>query len=197
MKDLAQTPRWPAERTLALPGRVRGDALGNWGENLKRRFGSDAVDRIRARVSPETAKVAPKLGAKDSIAIFSQIEITEAVVDLFFDGDIVGIEPMLVEDTRRAIGTVGVLFLRGVGPKRVLEHAATGYSMFYDQGKVEVEAQRRSGRIIYRDAAHMDNPTWRVLQVFAQRTLYALGGTEAGVTTAEVGPQAFAIDLSW
>src|SRR4051794_5021851 len=46
----AAQPRWELERTLALPGWCRGDALGSWGENLTRRFGPTAHARLRRRL---------------------------------------------------------------------------------------------------------------------------------------------------
>src|SRR5690606_18481625 len=47
LEELAREPRWPLERTMALPGQVRGNALRSWGVHVRNRFGATAADKVR------------------------------------------------------------------------------------------------------------------------------------------------------
>ena len=90
---LAEVPRWDLARTLALPGWCRGDALGPWGENLTRRFGAGAHDRLRRRLPAEHARIAPVLTARDTVPAHAQLVLTEAIVDEFLAGDLRALLP--------------------------------------------------------------------------------------------------------
>ena len=73
--------RWSAERTLALPGRCRGSVLARWAENLARRFGPRAVDRVRAGL-PEWEQDLPDDPSEEHwFPVGLQLRLTELVID--------------------------------------------------------------------------------------------------------------------
>jgi hypothetical protein len=194
---LAAEPRWDLAKLTALPGRCRGDALGGWGENLTRRFGHKALTTVRSRVGPPFDAIAAVLTSKDWVPVGAQLALTEAIVDEYLGGDLRALYPLLVEDTRAGLGRLQVLGVKALGAGRVLARGASGFSDIYERGTAEAQIDRRRARVTFRGSPLFANATWRLLQLFATRTVMDLAGTPGEVSGEHLGDDAFAALASW
>lgn len=190
-------PRWEPARLRALPGRCRGDLLGAWGANLTRHFGPDALGRVRRRLAPPLDQLAPVVTSRDWLPVHAQIAVTEAIVDELLDGDMGALYPLIVEDTRRGLGRVQLALVRSLGPARLLRLAPREHRKVYEHGSVEVDVAQRRARVVFRGSALFEHPTWRMLQLFAQRTMLELAGSAGTVVGEDAGADAFGVAVSW
>ena len=194
---LAAAPRWDLAKVTGLPGRCRGDALGRWGENLARRFGPDAHKRVQRRVGPPFDATAPVLTAKDWVPVGAQLALTEAIVDELLGGDMRALYPLLLEDTRAGLGRLQVLAVKALGAGRVLARGAAGFGDIYERGTADAQIERGRARITFRGSPLFAHPTWRLLQLFATRTVMELAGSPGNVSGEHLGDDAFATLASW
>lgn len=167
---LAAQPRWDPARLGGVPGRCRGDLLGPWGRNLSRRFGADAVTRVRARLAPPLDRIEPMLTAKDWVPAHAQVAVTEAIVDELLAGDLRALYPLLLEDTRGSVGRVHLALLRTLGPARAFALAPRTFGKVHEHGTVHVAIDRRRAHLVFAGNPLFGHPSWRLLQLFAQRS---------------------------
>lgn len=194
---LAAQPRWEPARLAALPGRCRGDLLGPWGQNLARRFGSDAVTRVRARLAPPLDQVGAVLTSEDWVPVHAQVAVTDAIVEEFLGGDLASLYPLLIEDTRSSLSRVHRLLARSLGVSRALKIVPKPFRKVYERGTAEVAVDGRRGRLSFGDNALFANPTWRVLQLFAVRTLFDLTGNTGIAVGEDSGSDSFGVVVTW
>lgn len=180
--QLAAIPRWSDHQTLALPGRVRGDTLGNWGDNLVRRFGPDALTRIRRRVPADVASIPAVLSDRDRVPVHAQLLLTEAIVDEHLGGDMLALYPLLVADTRAGLGRIRLMALRALGPGGALKLGPRTFGKVHERGEHTVTVDGRTAHLAFRGNALFGHPTWRVLQAFATQLLLELAGSPGSVT---------------
>ena len=196
-ETLATAPRWEAARLAALPGRCRGDLLGPWGRNLTARFGADAVARVQRRLAPPLDQVAPVLTAKSWVPAHAQVALTEAIVDELLGGDLRALYPLLVADTRASLGRVQLLLVRSVGAARAFRQGPRAFRNTHDHGTADVELDGRRARLTFRGHPLFGHPTWRLLQLFATRTLLELAGTPGSAAGEDTGADSFAAVATW
>lgn len=170
-----------------MSGRCRGDLLGRWGENVVRRFGPDALVRVRARLGPPLDALPAVLTARDWVPVYAQVVVTEAIVDELLGGDLAALYPLLVEDTRAGLGRIELALVRAMGPARAFKLAPRAFRKVYERGAVEVEAGPRWARLRFSGSPLFGHPTWRVLQVYAQRVLLELCGVAGSAEGAPGG----------
>lgn len=194
---LADEPRWATERVLGIPGRCRGDALGPWGENLTRRFGSDAISRVRRRLPPALAAIAPVLTARDWVPAFAQVLVTEAIVDQELAGDMRALYPLLVEDTRASLSRVHRVLARSLGPRRALEHGPRAFAKVYELGTSAVAIDGRRARLAFRGSPLFAHPTWRLLQLYATQLVLELAGSPGAAVGEDGGDDTFIAVATW
>lgn len=194
---LAWAPRWTEEQTGGVAGRCRGDLVGPWGENLRRRFGDDAVARVRARLPAELRDLDPAPTTRHWLPARAQLLVTEAIIDELLAGDASALYPLVVEDVRRGSSKIGLALLRSLGPRRMLRLAPRTHRKVYDVGRARAEVNPGGARIDFRDAALFAHPTWRLLQVYATGVLLELQGAKADLTGEDTGPDSFAVHLRW
>lgn len=194
---LASEARWDLANVTALPGRCRGDALGRWGENLTRRFGRDAYSRVQRRVGPPFDAIAPVLTAKDWVPVGAQLVLTEAIVDEFLGGDMRALYPLLLEDTRAGLGRVQLVLVKTLGAGRVLARGAAGFRDIYERGSAGAQIERGRARVTFRGSPLFAHPTWRLLQLFATRTVMELAGSPGSVSGEHAGDDAFVTLATW
>lgn len=194
---LAAQPRWKSEQTLALPGTSRGDAIGAWAENLARRFGPQAIARVRARLPGQHAQIAPALTAKDILPVHAQLCLTEAIVDELLAGDLRALAPLITEDTRAGLGRVQLALVRTIGAHRALAQGARQFRAIYDRGTAEADTARGRARVVFRGHALFGHPTWRALQLMATGTLLELAGSAGRVTGEHLADDSFATVATW
>jgi hypothetical protein len=196
-RDLAAAPRWSDDRTGGLAGRCRGDLLGPWGDNLRRRFGDDAVSRVRARLPADLREVTAAPTRADWLPVRAQVRITEAIIDEFLAGDASALYPLVVEDTRRHTGRVALAALRALGPRRLLAMAPRAHHKVYDVGTVTADATGNRARIDFTDTPLFGHPTWRLLQLYATAVLLELQKARAEIHGEPTGPDRFAVHVRW
>lgn len=196
-ETLAAEPRWEVARVAALPGRSRGDLLGPWGDNLVRRFGADALIRVRARLAPPLDQIAPRLGARDWLPVHAQLVVTEAIVDEFLGGDLRALRAPLAEDTRAGLSKMQQVIVRSMGPGRAIRLAQRDFPKVHERGTVDVELTPRSARLTFRGTPLFAHPTWRILQLYAMCTLLELTGKLGTATGEELGTDGFMAIAIW
>lgn len=195
--SLADEPRWELSRVQALPGRSRGDLLGAWGPNVIARFGADALARVRDRLPPSLAQLPLSLTARDWVPVHAQLVLTEAIVDELLAGDMRALYPLLVADTRAGLGRVQLMVVRTLGPERALKLAPRTFHKVHERGEVDVEVAGRRARITFSGSPLFAHPTWRLLQLFATRTMLELVECAGTVTGEDVGSDGFVAIASW
>lgn len=195
---LLESPRWPAERVLALPGRCRGAALSRWADNCRRRWGKAAVAQIRAELGEAGAELADDPPTRSWVPAALQVRVTDLIIDGFLDGDALALEALAVQDGRRTTGWAGMMVLRQLGPERIFASAPRIHRWILDVGVAGATAEQGGTRILWQGAALFENPTWRLLQAFAIRA--AIAGTGRETLELRVGAPAaecFAIAVTW
>jgi hypothetical protein len=197
VEDLASQPRWDPARVVAVSGRCRGDLLGPWGANLTRRFGPDALARVRRRLAPPLDAVPPVLTAKDWVPAHAQIVITEAIVDELLGGDMRALYPLLVEDTRSSLGRVELALVRAMGAGRAIKLAPRNFGKVHEGGRVEVTVAGRRAQLRFAGHPLFEHPSWRLMQLFAQRVLLELAGTPGDAVGEDGGRDAFVCVATW
>jgi hypothetical protein len=195
--ELAAVPRWPLEHTLALAGRVRGDTLGAWGDNLRKRFGQSALEKVRARLPAEHAQIAPVLGDRDRVPVHAQLSITEAIVDEFLEGNILALLPLIVADTRAGVGAVRHAAMRLAGPRTLIGLGPKAFRDVHEKGEHDVDVSSGRAEMRFRGNRLFGHPTWRVLQVFATRVLFDLVNKRGDVVGVDAGDDAFTAIATW
>lgn len=197
---LVSQPRWEPARLVSVPGRCRGDLLGPWGRNLTRRFGSEALTRVRARLSPPLDRLAPILTARDWVPAHAQIAVTEAIVDELLAGDMRALYPLLLEDTRSSVGRVHLALLRALGTARAFGLAPRTFGKVHERGTVHVAIAGRRAHLVFAGSPLFGHPSWRLLQLYAQRVLLELAGTPGEAIGEDAGTDdrdAFAVVATW
>ena len=194
---LAAEPRWDPARLRAVPGRCRGDLLGPWGQNVARRYGDAAVARVRARLAPPLDRIDPVLTKKDWVPAHAQIAVTEAIVDELLGGDLRALYPLLVEDTRGALGRVELALLRSLGPARALALGPRTFRKVHERGELAVEVTGRRARLAFTGNPLFAHPSWRLLQLHAQRVMLELAGSPGDAVGEDGGPEGFVVHASW
>lgn len=197
IEQLAAVPRWPEARTLALDGRLRGNALRAWGTHVARLWGPRAPDRVRERLGLGPDVLADVPTRKDWLPVSVQIRLAHAVVDEWFDGDILAFERVFAETS----GT-GDKVMRWaaaqLGPTAVLKRAAGYHKSVCTVGELDSTATARSARLDFRGADVFDNPTWRLLNTMSMRTMFAFMKRRlTRIEGFDRGPRAFLIELEW
>lgn len=195
--DLAAEPRWGPARLEQMSGRCRGDLLGRWGDNVVRRFGPAALTRVRARLIPPLDRLAPVLTARDWVPLHAQVAVTEAIVDELLGGDMRALYPLLVEDTRAGLGRLELALVRGMGPARALKLGPRTFAKVHDRGTVEVTVDGRRARLGFRGSPLFGHPSWRILQLFAQRVLLELAGNPGDAVGEDGDADGFTVIATW
>jgi hypothetical protein len=197
LDTLVEQPRWKLEETLTLVGTSRGDAVGGWGENLTRRFGPQAIARVRARLPAQHAQIAPVLTTRDTLPVHAQLLLTEAIVDEFLGGDMRALYPLVVEDTRAGLGRIQLALVKTIGAHRAIAQGARQFRTIYDRGTAEASTAKGRARVEFRGHPMFAHPTWRALQLMATGTLLELAGSPGRVTGEHMTEDAFATVATW
>ena len=198
VSDLADAPPWSDERLLALPGRCRGAAIGDWAAACSRRWGPDAVRGLREAIDADAQTLADEPNKTDWLPIHVWLRLTDAIVARHLDGDLRRLEPMVVEDARKAAGLTAKLVARQLGPARILGASARIHGWLYDVGEVQAETGDNAATLRWSGAAVFGQPTWRALQVFALRgAIETAGGAGAAVELLPSEEDGFTLMARW
>ncbi len=180
----------------SLPGRCRGDLLGPWGTNVTKRFGTDGLARVRRRLAPPLDQLAPVLTARDWVPILAQLRVTEAIVDEHLGGDWLALLPLLIEDTRAGVGRVQLALLRSLGPGNAFRLTSRSFEKVYEQGTAIATVERKQARLAFTGNAVFAQPRWRLMQLFAMRTMMELAAAP-GTAIGEDAPDGFIAIARW
>jgi hypothetical protein len=164
-----------------------------------RRFGPAALARVRARLQPPVDTLGAVVSDQEWVPAYAQLEVTEAIVDELLGGDWAALYPMLVEDTRAGLGWAARAALRAMGPARALELAPKSWRKVQERGAVEVsvDGRARRARLRFAGAAQFEHPSWRILQLMAQRVMMELAGSPGEASGEDGGSEAFVVEARW
>jgi hypothetical protein len=179
-----------------LPGRCRGDLLGPWGTNVAKRYGADGLARVRRRLAPPLDQLAPVLTAKDWVPILAQLRVTEAIVDEHLAGDWPALLPLIIEDARAGIGRIQLALLRSIGPGNAFRLTSRTLPQVYESGTGAATVEKKHARLEFTGNAVFAQPRWRLMQLFAMRTMMELAGVQ-GTATGEDVPDGFVAHARW
>jgi hypothetical protein len=171
LSALAAVPRWPAARTMALPGRLRGHALRDWGVHLRARHGDGASDRVRAALGVDEEALPDAPSRRDWIPISLQIRMLQAVSDLWLDGDGLRLEALFT-DTNGAADKALALAGRVAGPGMVLRMAGAWHASVCDVGRCEAEVDGGRAVLRFRGAEVFDDPMWQLSQALGMQAMF-------------------------
>jgi hypothetical protein len=197
VEELAAAPRWPLERTLALPGRFRGNALRAWGVHIKHRFGSDAPDAVRAHLGYSPHELPDVPTKKQWYPIHVQIRLIEFVVDTLLGGDAMAFESVFEESTGTAEKAL-VLAGRMTGPGLVLRMAGTYHESVCDVGRCTPDVSSGRATLDFSDAEVFAHPTWRFGNTLSMQTMFASLKRKLTLIEGEDrGERGFLIRMAW
>lgn len=193
---LAKTPRWPLDWTLALPGEVRGNALRNWGVHVRRRFGPEAPDRVRAALGLGRDVLPDEPTKKHWLPIHSQIRLVQIIIDEYLGGDALRFESVF-EDTTGAAEKVLLLAGRMAGPAMVLRMAGSYHESVCSVGQCIPNVGSGVATLEFKGAAVFADPTWRFIQTIGMKGMFAQLKKPLDLIEGESGDEAFKIHMRW
>lgn len=144
---------------------------------MVRRFGPAALVRVRARLAPPLDQLAAVLTSRDWVPVRAQVVVTEAIADELLDRNLGALYPLLVEDTRAGLGRLELALVRGMGPARALKLGPKSFAKVYEHGACDVTVDGRRAELTFRGSPLFGHPTWRLMQLLAQRVLLELAGS--------------------
>jgi len=196
---LARAPAWPLERTLALPGRCKGSLLKQWGEHVRRRFGEDAADALRAELGVSIRDLPDAPDADKWFPVAWQLALTRRIADRHLGGDMLRLEPMLREDARRQPTRLVERLARiALTPRRIIGATDKIQAALFDLGKAEARVEKTRATIRWTGAAYFGDPTWRIAQLFAVRAMFdALHAREPKCSGLETSPDGFELFIEF
>ena len=162
-----------------------------------KRYGADAVERVRRRLPAALTAISPVLTVKDWLPVYTQVVVTEAIVDEFLSGDLGALYPLLVEDTRASLSRVHLLLARSLGAARAFKHATNSFGKVYDRGEAAITIDKCRARMTFSGHPLFEHPTWRQLQLFALRLFLDLAGTPGEAAGEDAGPDGFVATATW
>jgi hypothetical protein len=100
-----------------------------------------------------------------------QIRVTDVIIEEFLGGDAQGVEAALRENSLAASDGMMARMARTLGPAGLIRRATEWQSHLYDVGRVRVEVREREceALAVFEGSEMYENPTWRGLQLAAQR----------------------------
>jgi hypothetical protein len=127
----------------------------------------------------------------------AQLAVTQAVIDLYLDGERARLQPLFEEDALANLGRLQRLALRAWGPSRAYAKLASLHPELCNVGALHVALNGRGGELTYHGSPLFAEPLWRDLQRWAHgAALELLAGTgqvvDLGGATAE-----FRLRVSW
>lgn len=194
---IAKAPRWPIEKTLALPGRVRGNSLRNWGIHVRNKFHGGAADEIRTRLGLTSNEMPDEPTRKHWIPLHAQIRLVQIVIDDYLKGDILQFEHVF-EDTGSTAEKAMVLAARMAGPAMVLRMAGTYHTGVCDVGQCQPTVDGKTATLAFSGTQAFDDPTWRFSQMVGMKTMFMTMKRQLLVLEGEsISPGAFSIHMAW
>jgi hypothetical protein len=197
IEELAATPRWPLERTLALPGQIRGNALRAWGTHVAEHWGPQAPDRVRELLGLPASTLPDVPTKRDWMPIWVQLRLAQVIVDEWCGGDMLGFETLFAETS----GT-GDKVMRWaaaqLGPTAVLRRAGSYHASVCTVGALDATADARSARLDFRGADVFGDPTWRLLNTMSIRTMFTFMKKRLlSIHGVDSGQRDYMIELTW
>lgn len=197
LEELAQAPAWPAAKTLALPGRVRGNALRAWGRHVDLRFGAGSADRVREHLGMNNGELPDRPTKKHWYPVSLQVRLVRFIIDELLDGDALAFESVFEETTGTAEKAL-VLAGRMTGPGIVLRMAGSYHKSVCDVGTCAPNVSSGNATLDFSGADVFDDPTWRFANVISMKTMFASLKRNLELIEGEHdGPQHFLIRMRW
>lgn len=197
LEEMAREPRWTEARTLALPGRLRGNAFRAWGLHVKQQFGPDAADHVRRKLALTAVDLPDVPTKKQWYPVWLQTRMVQVIIDDLLGGDALRFQSVFEETTGTAEKAL-VLAGRMTGPGLVLRMAGTYHASVCDVGRGVPEVGSGRATLEFLDAEIFDDPTWRFANMVSLKTMFESLKRKVDVMTGEEpGPRSFVIHMQW
>lgn len=197
LDEMARVPIWPAEKTMAVPGRLRGNALRAWGAHVDQRFGKGSADRVRAHLGMGPDELPDQPTKKHWYPVHLQVRLVRFVIDELLAGDALAFESVFEESTGTAEKAL-VLAGRMTGPGLVLRMAGSYHASVCDVGRCIPDVAHGRATLEFKDAVAFDDPTWRLANMISMKTMF--GSLKRDLSTLygeEREPHGFVIHMQW
>jgi len=198
LEAIAAEPAWSLADTLALPGRCRGALLKDWAAHVTRRAGPGAVSALREALGLD-ARALPDAPPREAwYPVGYQLALTRAIVDRSLGGDVLALEPLLMEDAGRVRDKVAAVTMRLMGARRLFGKTSEVHGWLYDLGAARAEVADHRARVVLSGARYFAEPTFRALQLFATRALLrGLGKTLVDLRADAAPDDGLVIEAAW
>lgn len=198
LEALARELPWSQEQVLALPGRMKAGLLRDWGVHVNRRYGAGESARLRAEIGLDTTQLPDSPDPDTRVPVGWQLVLTRAIANRHLGGDLLALEPLLLEDAqRRPVSFAEKVARMTISARRILGHAEKIHRDLFDVGTCQADLDRRGGTLTWTGARLFTEPTWRVLQAFAIRGMCTVLNERPPTLTGEGQVDGFRLHLTF
>ncbi len=197
LDDISREPRWPTERTLALPGNLRGNAFRAWGLHVRSRFGHGAPDKVRAFLGLDSKSLPDVPTKKDWYPVHVQLRMMQFIIDEFLGGDARAFESVFEETSTTAEKTL-VLAGRMTGPGLVLRMSGTYHESVCTVGRCTPDVGSGRATLDFQGAEVFGDPTWRFSNMVGMQSMFTSLKRKLDLLEGEDrGDSGFVIRMAW
>jgi len=185
-ESMPERPQASAERPKgsAIPAhitRIKGLAFAHLEEFIVSQHGEAGMQRVLARLSPETGKILRSWNASQWYPMQNVVDIDLAVVNALYGGDVKQAYFIGRFDLDRSVRQVYRLLFRFLEPTFLLKRSAKLWSNYYDRGALTIEQTQE--RLVLIRLSDFDPVQGCLCQVFMGAFAGALEACRArGVT---------------
>ncbi len=194
---LLEARPWSQAELSTLEVRCKSALLKDWGLHVARRFGADEPNRLRALIGVTAVDLPDSPPADGWVPVRWQLALTRLICERHLGSDLLRLEPLLREDARRKpAGLVEKVIRLALTPQKILAQGGKIHASLYDRGSCEVRGGRDLMTLTWRGSRLFEEPTWRVLQVFAIRAMCAeLNAPEPTLRPLSSPPEGFQLEV--
>lgn len=194
--ELARAPAWPLPQVLALPGTMKAALLRDWGVHVNRRYGPGEADLLRAALGVTHHQLPDSPDPEARMPVGWQLALTRLIAERHLQGDLLALEPLLIEDARRRpVSLVERVARLAISPKKILAQSEKIHRNLFDVGQCRVELDKHRVTLTWTGSPLFSEPTWRVLQAFAIRGMYTVLNAHPPAPQGEARPDGFRLHL--
>lgn len=198
LEELSLAKPWPIADTLALEGTMKAALLRDWGVHVTRRFGPDEADHLRAALGVDRRQLADSPDPDLRVPAGWQLALTRLIAERHLGGDLLRLEPLLMEDARRRpVSLAERIARKALSPRRLLGQSSRIHAAIFNCGQCQAEVGKHDATLTWTGASMFAEPTWRVIQIFALRALYEVLDHRPPSIAADEVPDGFRVRLTW
>ena len=195
---LARVPPWQIADTLALDGTMKAALLRDWGVHVMRRYGPDEADQLRSLLGVDRHQLPDSPEPDQRVPVGWQLALTRLIAQRHLGGDLLRLEPLLMEDaSRRPVSLAERIARKALSPRRLLGQSSRIHAAIFDRGQCLADVSKHEATLTWTGASMFAEPTWRVVQIFALRGMYDVLDHRPPSVSADEVHDGFRVHLTW